>query len=274
MTVEHLGRIRNGSNDPTTYLVQTINELHPSNTCVEHTLFTPNSKQYTIYMMQHGTVPIVAVRRCPRENMMRGRNHRSGGNHRTLDFALVVLIFLISSSVVVALLGNRSTFQCAVAAWTTVSTGRTTLRRMPSHQKKVAFLDRGKKRLDTSHRCSPLPASNINGNHIEDAAPPSPLSLLPQLPTPFIPSSSCKVDQMSGTDLAYIGDVVYELFIRTRTVWPLKRTSDLQHQVVALVRGTIHSICYPITIISLRSDTRLANASLCFFSLTANSITT
>ena len=43
---------------------------------------------------------------------------------------------------------------------------------------------------------------------------------------------------MSGTDLAYIGDVVYELYIRTRTVWPLKRTTDLQQQVVALVRGT------------------------------------
>ena len=45
------------------------------------------------------------------------------------------------------------------------------------------------------------------------------------------------MDQLSGTDLAYIGDVVYELYIRTRTVWPLKRTSDLQQQVVALVRG-------------------------------------
>jgi ribonuclease III family protein len=42
---------------------------------------------------------------------------------------------------------------------------------------------------------------------------------------------------MSGTDLAYIGDVVYELYIRTRTVWPLKRTTDLQQKVVALVRG-------------------------------------
>jgi hypothetical protein len=51
------------------------------------------------------------------------------------------------------------------------------------------------------------------------------------------PSSLCNVDQMSGTDLAYIGDVVYELYIRSRTVWPLKRTSDLQQQVVAYVRG-------------------------------------
>jgi hypothetical protein len=53
----------------------------------------------------------------------------------------------------------------------------------------------------------------------------------------LLPSRSCDVGQMSTTDLAYIGDVVYELFIRSRTVWPPKRTSDLQLQVVALVRG-------------------------------------
>jgi hypothetical protein len=52
------------------------------------------------------------------------------------------------------------------------------------------------------------------------------------------PKTSCKVDQMSGTDLAYIGDVVYELFVRSRTVWPSKRTAQLQDAVVAMVRGT------------------------------------
>jgi hypothetical protein len=52
------------------------------------------------------------------------------------------------------------------------------------------------------------------------------------------PKTSCKVDQMSGTDLAYIGDVVYELFVRSRTVWPPKRTAHLQEAVVAMVRGT------------------------------------
>jgi hypothetical protein len=51
------------------------------------------------------------------------------------------------------------------------------------------------------------------------------------------PMKSCRPDQMGGTDLAYIGDVVFELFIRSRCVWPSKRTSDLQNQVVALVRG-------------------------------------
>ena len=51
------------------------------------------------------------------------------------------------------------------------------------------------------------------------------------------PISSCRVNQMSGTDLAYIGDVVFELFVRSRHVWPSKRTSDLQNTVVGLVRG-------------------------------------
>mmetsp|Transcript_6901 Transcript_6901/g.16911 ORF Transcript_6901/g.16911 Transcript_6901/m.16911 type:complete len:217 (-) Transcript_6901:275-925(-) len=51
------------------------------------------------------------------------------------------------------------------------------------------------------------------------------------------PNSSCRVNQMSGTDLAYIGDVVFELFIRSRHVWPSKRTSDLQNTVVSLVRA-------------------------------------
>jgi len=33
------------------------------------------------------------------------------------------------------------------------------------------------------------------------------------------PAENCNVDRMSGTDLAYVGDVVYELFVRSRTVW-------------------------------------------------------
>lgn len=61
----------------------------------------------------------------------------------------------------------------------------------------------------------------------------SPQSLLSLLR----PSPNCKIEQMSVSDLAYIGDVVYELFIRCRTVWPPKRTSQLQEQVVSIVRA-------------------------------------
>ena len=51
------------------------------------------------------------------------------------------------------------------------------------------------------------------------------------------PPDKCDVDRMSSTDLAYIGDVVYEMLVRSKKVWPPKRTSDLQNQVVRLVRG-------------------------------------
>jgi hypothetical protein len=51
------------------------------------------------------------------------------------------------------------------------------------------------------------------------------------------PSPNCDVKQMGPTSLAYIGDVVFELFVRSRMVWPTRRTSDLQQQVVSLVRG-------------------------------------
>jgi hypothetical protein len=50
-------------------------------------------------------------------------------------------------------------------------------------------------------------------------------------------SSKCVPNQMSPTSLAYIGDVVYEMCIRCRYVWPTRRTSDLQNVVVAKVRG-------------------------------------
>jgi hypothetical protein len=56
------------------------------------------------------------------------------------------------------------------------------------------------------------------------------------------PMSSCSVNRMSGTDLAYIGDVVFELFVRSRHVWPSKRTSDLQNTVVSVVRGTLFGL--------------------------------
>ena len=53
----------------------------------------------------------------------------------------------------------------------------------------------------------------------------------------LLPSANCNVNQVGPTALAYIGDVVFELMVRARHVWPARRTSDLQQQVVALVRG-------------------------------------
>lgn len=54
----------------------------------------------------------------------------------------------------------------------------------------------------------------------------------------LLPSAKSNADQIGPTALAYIGDVVFELMVRARHVWPTRRTSDLQQQVVSIVRGT------------------------------------
>lgn len=51
------------------------------------------------------------------------------------------------------------------------------------------------------------------------------------------PDPGCDADQMSPSSLAYIGDSVFELFVRSRYVWPSRRTSDLQNKVVGIVRA-------------------------------------
>lgn len=53
----------------------------------------------------------------------------------------------------------------------------------------------------------------------------------------LLPPQDCDVDQMGPTAMAYIGDVVFELFVRSRHVWPTRKTADLQQQVVTLVRA-------------------------------------
>ena len=59
------------------------------------------------------------------------------------------------------------------------------------------------------------------------------------------PSAKCDVNQMGPTALAYIGDVVFELFVRSKMVWPTRKTSALQIKVVSLVRGgSVHRFCY------------------------------
>ncbi|KAL7465455.1 hypothetical protein ACHAXS_005769 [Conticribra weissflogii] len=55
------------------------------------------------------------------------------------------------------------------------------------------------------------------------------------------PSPSAKPDQMSASSLAYLGDVLFELFIRSRYVWPSRRMSDLQIKVVSIVRAEAQS---------------------------------
>uniref|UniRef100_A0A6U3SDX9 RNase III domain-containing protein n=2 Tax=Ditylum brightwellii TaxID=49249 RepID=A0A6U3SDX9_9STRA len=57
----------------------------------------------------------------------------------------------------------------------------------------------------------------------------------------FQPSAKCNADQMNPTSLAYIGDVVFELFIRNYFVWPNRSMARLQHTVVAIVRAEYQS---------------------------------
>jgi ribonuclease-3 family protein len=55
------------------------------------------------------------------------------------------------------------------------------------------------------------------------------------------PVSSAQPDQMSASSLAYLGDVVFELFIRSRYVWPSRRMPQLQNTVVSLVNAEAQS---------------------------------
>ncbi|KAL3939090.1 MAG: hypothetical protein SGBAC_006135, partial [Bacillariaceae sp.] len=89
----------------------------------------------------------------------------------------------------------------------------------------------------------------------EDNATDMSSSKRKSLPELLVPNNTCKVDQMSGTDLAYIGDAVFELFIRSRHVWPSRRTSELQTTVVAVVRAEHQSLL----LAKLKDDFKLSD---------------
>ena len=67
----------------------------------------------------------------------------------------------------------------------------------------------------------------------EDASSPS--NRLLRLLSPV---ASCNVDRMSGTDLAYVGDVVYELFVRSRTVWVSGALLEFENYVTNIRTAT------------------------------------
>lgn len=77
--------------------------------------------------------------------------------------------------------------------------------------------------------------------HVAERLPIAALSVGSNLLDQMLsPNSSCDPSQMSPTSLAYIGDSVFELFVRSRYVWPARRTTDLQNLVVGRVRGKMH----------------------------------
>ena len=178
------------------------------------------------------------ARRFTSKAMTQNKNRIVCGTIKSVLNLLVVVILSCcytdrTHPTVVATFGDISIK--SVAAWIYPPSTTTMKRRTTSSNERNAFYRRDERQL-LSLRSTPIPTSNIDDDTNKEDVVSS--SSSPLLNIPFLPSSSCKVDQMSGTDLAYIGDVVYELYIRTRTVWPLKRTTDLQQQVVALVRGT------------------------------------
>ena len=82
------------------------------------------------------------------------------------------------------------------------------------------------------------------------------------------PRSDRKTDRIGTTQLAFIGDIVFELFVRCRYVWPARRTTDLQSIVVNTVRAEAQSKLlasmmesFPFTDKELSVLTRGRNAS-------------
>ncbi len=55
--------------------------------------------------------------------------------------------------------------------------------------------------------------------------------------------SSTQTQQISPTALAYLGDAVYELYIRTHYLLPRKRTHAYHQQVVSQVRAEAQAAC-------------------------------
>ncbi len=52
-----------------------------------------------------------------------------------------------------------------------------------------------------------------------------------------VANSNSQIQQVSPASLAYLGDAVYELYVRTCYLLPPKRLSEYHHQVVAQVRA-------------------------------------
>eukprot|EP00540_Astrosyne_radiata_P014726 CAMPEP_0116853390 /NCGR_PEP_ID=MMETSP0418-20121206/17885_1 /TAXON_ID=1158023 /ORGANISM="Astrosyne radiata, Strain 13vi08-1A" /LENGTH=196 /DNA_ID=CAMNT_0004485785 /DNA_START=196 /DNA_END=786 /DNA_ORIENTATION=+ len=53
----------------------------------------------------------------------------------------------------------------------------------------------------------------------------------------LMPQAEFDIKEVGISSLAYIGDSVFELFVRTKNIWPHRRTSIIQETVVATVRA-------------------------------------
>ena len=60
---------------------------------------------------------------------------------------------------------------------------------------------------------------------------------------PLQPVSATQLQQLSPAALAYLGDAVYELYVRTRLLMPPKRLQIYHQEVVARVRAESQAEC-------------------------------
>lgn len=58
--------------------------------------------------------------------------------------------------------------------------------------------------------------------------------------------TALQIEQLSPAALAYIGDAVYELYIRTYYLLPPRRLADYHNQVVAQVRAESQAACLQV----------------------------
>lgn len=63
-----------------------------------------------------------------------------------------------------------------------------------------------------------------------------------QLIPALMPLTTAQVQQISPTALAYLGDAVYELYVRSRYLLPAKRSQTYHRLVVAQVRAEAQAI--------------------------------
>jgi len=108
------------------------------------------------------------------------------------------------------------------------------------HVRTTSFLTTESSKYPSAFRTTILldgvKSNDVDGGNHDDISTTKSNSTIPSIPLLFA-NSKCIPSQMSPTSLAYIGDVVYEMCVRCRYVWPSRRTSDLQNVVVAKVRG-------------------------------------
>jgi ribonuclease-3 family protein len=191
---------------------------------------------------------------------------------REMDGRLTIKTLVISSILYLVLIIPKPTL--AFTAHLTGASTRTTVDSGAHTLWGKGRIQRVGPKSDSDDRVEPKFKQDGEKELVEDIDVPS-MSLEELL----LPSSKCDLNQVGPTALAYVGDVVFELMVRVKHVWPTRRTSDLQRQVVALVRGMLCTLVYDefydFAAISLFSRTAEHQAKLlallyesCLFQLT------